>query len=161
MVPLLRKAFNEAFTTNQYQLFLKDLNSLHPGAIEFRVAETPVFADRVFTRKMLDTCESIIDLITDTEFKSITARAIPPNEYVPGETSHSHMIAFDFGVCINEDNELEPQLIEMQGFPTLFGFQSYYPEGIRKHFNIPENYSHYLNGYDQSSYLACSKAAVG
>lgn len=157
MVPLLRKAFNEAFTADQYQIFLKDLNSLHPGAIEFRVAETPVFADRVFTRKMLDTCESIIDLITDTAFKSITERAIPKNEYVPGETSRSHMIAFDFGVCINEDNELEPQLIEMQGFPTLFGFQSYYPEVIRKHFSIPRNYSHYLNGYDQTSYLAMLK----
>jgi hypothetical protein len=157
MVPRLRKAFNEAFTADQYQLFLKDLNSLHPGAIEFRVAETPVFADKAFTRKMLDTCESIIDLITDTAFKSITEKAIPQNEYVPGETPHSHMIAFDFGVCINDDNELEPQLIEMQGFPTLFGFQSYYPEVIRKHFSIPQNYSHYLNGYNQTSYLAMLK----
>ncbi|HRP58532.1 hypothetical protein [Agriterribacter sp.] len=153
MVPQLRKAFNAGFTASRYQAFLKDLNSLHPGAIEFRVAETPVFADKQFTQKMLDACESIIDIITDPEFKTITERAIPKNEYVPGETMHSHMIAFDFGVCINEDNELEPQLIEMQGFPTLFGFQAYYPEIVKKHFDIPANYSHYLNGYDQTSYL--------
>lgn len=157
MVPHLRKAFNAAFTTNRYQTFLKDLDSLHPGAIEFRVAETPVFADKVFTQKMLDACESIIDIITAPEFKNITERAIPKNEYVHGETPHSHMIAFDFGVCINEDNELEPQLIEMQGFPTLFGFQVYYPEIVKKHFNIPANYSHYLNGYDKTSYLAMLK----
>ncbi|HRQ49760.1 MAG TPA: hypothetical protein PLR74_04445, partial [Agriterribacter sp.] len=45
----------------------------------------------------------------------------------------------------------------MQGFPTLFGFQAYYPEIVRKHFNIPANYSHYLNGYDQNSYLIMLK----
>ncbi|HRQ51689.1 MAG TPA: hypothetical protein PLR74_14180, partial [Agriterribacter sp.] len=95
MVPHLRKAFNEAFTPARYQAFLKDLDSRHPGAISFRVAETPVFADKAFTQKMLDACESIIDTITAPGFKNITERAIPQNEHVPGETPHSHMIAFD------------------------------------------------------------------
>ena len=43
MIPHLRKLFNESFTEEKYQSFLDDLNSKHPGAIEFRVAETPVF----------------------------------------------------------------------------------------------------------------------
>lgn len=153
MVPELRKGFNQHFSQSRYDAFLKDLDSIHPGAIAFRVAETPVFADKVFTRKMLDACENIIDIITDPAFKTITNRAIPAEENVPGETSHSHMIAFDFGVCINESGVLEPQLIEMQGFPTLFGFQVHYPETIRKHFDIPANYSHYLSGYNQTSYI--------
>ncbi|MBW7892502.1 MAG: hypothetical protein H3C48_16045 [Chitinophagaceae bacterium] len=157
MVPELRRAFNQSFSQARYDDFLKDLDTLHPGAITFRVAETPVFAGKDFTRKMLDACESIIDIITDPGFKTMTDRAIPAGEKVPGETLHSHMIAFDFGVCINESGELEPQLIEMQGFPTLFGFQAYYPEIIRKHFDIPSNYTHYLNGYNQSSYIELLK----
>ncbi len=132
MVPALRKAFNESFTREQYEAFLQDLQGKYPGAIEFRIAETPVFIDKIFGQKLIDTCESIVDVITDPKFKQLTARAIPPGENVPGENDHSHMIAFDFGVCINEHNELEPQLIEMQGFPTLFGFQVYYPEILRK-----------------------------
>lgn len=157
MVPQLRKTFNETFSAERYQHFLNDLNSSHPGAIEFRVAETPVFVDKFFTQKMLDACEKIIDVITDQKFKSLTDRAIPVEEYVAGETAHSHMIAFDFGVCEGEKGEPEPQLIEMQGFPTLFGFQAYYPEVIRKHFDIPHNYSHYLNGYHHDSYLTMLK----
>lgn len=153
MVPHLRKTFNSEFTPDKYQAVLRELNSHHSGAIEFRIAETPVFVDKAFTQKMLDACESIIDVIVDPSFKQLTKRAIPPDEYIPGENDHSHMIAFDFGVCINEKNELEPQLIEMQGFPTLFGFQVYFPEVIKKHFNIPGNYSHYLNGYTKESYL--------
>ncbi|WP_315822062.1 hypothetical protein [Paraflavitalea speifideaquila] len=119
MVPNLRKAYNEAFTVEQFNAFLKDLKGKYPGAIEFRLAETPVFVDKSFAQKIFDACESIIDVIIDPSFKSLTERAIPAGERVPNENAHAHMIAFDFGVCEAADGTLEPQLIEMQGFPTL------------------------------------------
>ncbi|HLK27589.1 MAG TPA: hypothetical protein VKT28_03350 [Puia sp.] len=153
MVPALRKAFNSAFTQQQYEAFLKDLHSLHPGAIEFRIAETPEFISKEFGDKIVDACEAIIDVIVDPGFKKLTDHSIPKTDLVPNENNHSHFIALDFGVCINDAGELEPQLIEMQGFPTLFGFQVYYPDLLRKYFSIPENYSQYMNGYDRESYL--------
>lgn len=157
MVTSLRKAFNAAFTQQQYQSFLTDLYSKHPGAIEFRVAETPIFVDKVFTQKMFDVCEHIIDFVCDPRFKQLTERAIPRNEFVQNETTHSQMIAFDFGICINDEGELEPQLIEMQGFPTLFAFQVYYPEVLEKHFSIPGTYTPYLSGYTKETYIAMLK----
>ncbi|HVM89767.1 MAG TPA: hypothetical protein VMT76_16390 [Puia sp.] len=153
MVPALRKAFNDAFRQEQYEAFLKDLYSLHPGAIEFRVAETPEFISKEFADKIIGACEAIIDVIVGPSFKNLTDRAIPKTDFVPKENSHSHFIALDFGVCTNQAGELEPQLIEMQGFPTLFGFQVYYPDLLRKYFSIPGNYSQYLDGYDRESYL--------
>jgi hypothetical protein len=160
MVPALRKAFNAAFTQQQYEAFLKELNSLHPGAIEFRIAETPVFVPKDFGKKIIDACEAIVDLIVDPDFKKLTDRAIPKTDNVPNENAHTHFIAFDFGVCINEEGLLEPQLIELQGFPTLFAFQVYYPDLLRKYFSIPENYSQYLNGYDKESYLQDLKEVI-
>jgi hypothetical protein len=160
MVPELRNSFNRSFTKEKYASFLEDLNSKHPGAIEFRVAETPVFIDKTFTQKLIDACESIVDVITDPGFTKLTERAIPASDRVPNENRHSHMIAFDFGICINEKNELEPQLIEMQGFPTLFGFQVYYPEVLRKHFPIPDNYTQYLGTYNKHSYLSDLKEII-
>jgi len=153
MVPALRKAFNAAFTEKQYEAFLKDLDHLHPGAIEFRIAETPVFVARDFGQKIIDACEAIVDVITNDQFLKLTDKAIPKLDRVPGENKHSHFIAFDFGICVNHLGELEPQLVEMQGFPTLFGFQVYYPDLLRKYFSIPDNYSQYLNGYDRETYL--------
>jgi hypothetical protein len=41
----------------------------------------------------------------------------------------------------------------MQGFPTLYGFQAYYPETLERHFEIPVNYSNYFNGITKDSYL--------
>jgi hypothetical protein len=153
MVPSIRKAFNSSFTIEKYEAFLNDLHSKHPGDIEFRVSETPVFVDKVFKQKMLDACESIVDVICNEKFLAMTERAIPAGEKVPNENKQSHMIAFDFGVCTNDDGELEPQLIEMQGFPTLFGFQVYYPEVVERHFPVPENYSQYLDGYTKETYI--------
>jgi hypothetical protein len=153
MVSSLRSQFNQSFTKEKYEAFLKDLDQLHPGQIEFRVSETPVFVDKVFTDKIIHACESIVDLICDPDFKKLTEPAIPKGEKVPDESSISHMISFDFGVCINDAGELEPQLIEMQGFPTLYAFQVYYPEVLERHFPIPSNYSHYFNGYTKETYL--------
>jgi len=160
MIPVLRKKFNDSFSKEVYEAFLKDLNSKHPDAIEFRVAETPVFVPKSFCKKLVDACESIVDVITDPGFKQMTDRSIPKTDNVPNENGHAHMIAFDFGVCINESGQLEPQLIEMQGFPTLFGFQVYYPDVIRKHFYIPQNFSQYLGGYDENSYLKDLKEVI-
>ncbi len=160
MIKDLRQQFNLAFNEEKYKLFLGDLDSKHPGDIVFRVAETPIFIPKEFTKKVIDACEAIVDVITDANFKELTARAIPEGEAVPGENAHTHFIAFDFGICENENGELEPQLIEMQGFPTLFGFQVYYPEVLRKHFNIPDNFDNYLNGYDKDSYVKLLKEII-
>jgi hypothetical protein len=160
MVPLMRQWFNENFTQEKYRVYLEELNAPHPGAIEFRVAETPIFVDKVFTDKMLSACESIVDVITQYNFKSLTSHAIPEDVKVPNENDHSHCIAFDFGICENEAGELEPQLIEMQGFPTLFAYQVWHTEITRKHFNIPDNYDSYLGGYNKETYLQLLKEII-
>src|SRR5436190_4453869 len=123
MIPAIRKAYNESFTKEKYEAFLKELTAAHPGEIEFHVAETPVFVPKDFTKKMLDACESIIDIIIDPKFKELTKNAIPAGLNVPNEDDRSEFIVFDFGICINEEGEYEPQLVEMQGFPTLFAYE--------------------------------------
>jgi len=154
MIPELRDAFNQYFTEEKYKAFLEDLDAKHPGAIEFRVAETPIFVPGKFRDQMLSACESIIDKITASGFHESSNSSIPASDFVQGKESPPQFIAFDFGVCLNAENELEPQLIEMQGFPTLYGFQVYYPEIVRKHFPVTGNLTQYLGGYTRESYLS-------
>jgi hypothetical protein len=160
MIRELRQHFNQSFTEEKYHAFLKDLNSKHPGDIAFRIAETPLFIPKDFTNKMIDACEKIVDVITAENFKTLTERSIPTFENVRNENDHTHFIAFDFGICENTNGSLEPQLIEMQGFPTLFAFQIYYPEIVEKHFDIPANFDNYLGGYDKESYTALFKDII-
>ena len=160
MINDLRKKFNNNFTEEKYAAFLDDLNSKHTGDIPFRIAETPVFIPKDFTKKIIDACEAIVDVIVDDNFKKLTAAAIPKGEEVPNENAHTHFIAFDFGICENAAGELEPQLIEMQGFPTLFGFQVYQPEVLKRYFNIPANFDNYLGGYNKESYIKLLKEII-
>lgn len=160
MIPAIRKAYNEAFTPAFYQAFLDELHAVHPGAIEFRVAETPIFVPKDFKQKISDACESIVDIIADPSFRELTRNAIPPQLRVPGENDHSHFIAFDFGICVNETGEYEPQLIEMQGFPSLFAYEVLIDEVFRKHYAVPENFSAYLNGYNKDTYIRLLKEII-
>jgi hypothetical protein len=64
------------------------------------------------------------------------------------------MLVFDFGICENKDGEIEPMLIEMQGFPSMCAFHVWFPEIMRKHFAIPENFTQYLNGYTKESFIS-------
>jgi hypothetical protein len=160
MIPAIRKIFNQQFTPEKYQAYLQDLDSYHPGDIEFRVAETPIFVDSAFTRKISDACESIVDVIVQPNFLQLTERAIPENDRVPNPTTHTDFIAFDFGVCKNEDGTLSPQLIEMQGFPTLFAYQVLHSEITKKHFYVPEGFDSYLSGFDHESYITLLKRII-
>ena len=160
MIPSIREAFNSQFTEEKYNAYLNELNSLHPGAIEFRIAETPVFVPKDFTQKMMDACDSIIDVIIDPKFRELTKNSIPFSVNVPDENGHSQFIAFDFGVCEDDNGDLEPQLIEMQGFPSMFAFQAFIPEAARNNFSIPGNFDCYLGGFDKASYIKLLKDII-
>jgi len=153
MIPPVRKIYNEGFSEEKYRNFLKDLDNPHPGAVDFRVAETPVFVPATFLRQMEDTCAYILDLIRDPAFKERTAASIPASEWTAGENSHPHFVSFDFGVCLNSRGEMEPQLIELQAFPTLFAFQVLLSECYKKNFPVPDSFSYLLGGYSLDGYL--------
>jgi len=160
MVPSVREQYNSDFTTERYHQYLDELNSFHPGDIEFRVAETPIFVDKAFTQKVLDACESIVDVIVRPDFRDMTKAAIPAEVWMPGENEYSDFIAFDFGICTDDEGNYTPQLIEMQGFPTLFAYQVLHTEITRKHFPPPPGYDAYLNGYNKETYVELLKKVL-
>jgi hypothetical protein len=160
MIPSVRKQFNEAFTKERYEAFIHELANVYPGKLDFRVAETPIFVSKDFTNKMIAACESIVDVITDPGFKQLTAKAIPEGLNVPNENEHTNFIAFDFGICINEQGAYEPQLIEMQGFPSLFAYEVLCSDISEKHFPPPPGFDCYLGGFNKESYLHLLKEII-
>jgi hypothetical protein len=160
MQQALRQAFNQQFTEEKYRQYLQTIENLHPGALDFRNAETPIFIPKYFTEKMLDTCEHILDVITAPNFKALTQRSIPSHIQIPGEDDYPQCMVFDFGICADEAAQLTPQLIEMQGFPSLFAFQAYHSEITANYANVPNTHSAYLNGYDNDSYSALLQETI-
>ncbi len=153
MISTIRRSYNAAFSEEKYQEFLDSIHQDWPNQLEFRLAETPVFVPASLREKLVTACESFIDTITAPDFKAKTEAAIPPDQRVPNENEHTHFLAIDFAVCKDENGELVPQLIELQGFPSLFAFQGYLPEKFKEHFSIPDSLIWNFGGYDFEAYV--------
>ena len=153
MISAARQAFNAAFTPAKYQEMLADIDRQFPNQLDFRVAETPLFVPAALRDKLIAAGQDIINVIQQPNFKALTEAAIPPHQRVPHEDEHAEFLTFDFAVCRNAaTGELEPQLIEMQGFPSLYAFQSWLPDVFAAHFPVPAYVSPYLQVADHEAY---------
>jgi hypothetical protein len=154
MIPAPRHLFNAAFTPERYQAMLADIDQQLPGQLDFRVAETPVFVPAALRDKLIQAGQDIINVLQRPDFKSLTEQAIPSDQRVPNEDDHAEFLTFDFAVCRDAQGELEPQLIEMQGFPSLYAFQAYLPGEFARHFPIAPTVSPFLTLATEAEYLA-------
>jgi hypothetical protein len=159
MIEKARERFNRSFSEEKYHQMLHDLNSMFHYHIPFRVAESPVFVPKWFSDKMFMACREMISFISHPAFKEKSQGAIPPHLYLPGEGSHSIFLAFDFGICRNEKGEIIPQLIELQGFPSLFGWQHLLAKHYRRFFEVEESLNH-LFTHSEEEYLSMVKQAI-
>lgn len=148
-----RTQFNKSFSEEKYQELKNEIKAEFPNQLDFRVAESPIFVDRKLKSKFLMAANGIIDSIMKADFKKKTDKAIPEAFYFENETEHPHFLALDFAICKDSDGELEPQLIELQGFPSLFGYQNYLSGKYKKHFDVSPEYSPYFNKLNAFSYI--------
>lgn len=157
MIPSIRRAFNTRFSAAHYQRLLALLGEPHPGALGFRVAETPVFVPRILTERLVEACEGIVDELIAPGFSRLTDRAIPPHLRVPGQENHCEIFCLDFAVCLDDAGHPMPQLIELQGFPTVLFFQAALARAYRQCYDIPAGFDNYFNGYDDDRYMQLLK----
>jgi len=150
-----RALYNASFSEERFQKMLHSIDAEFPGKLDFRIAETPVFLSGDLYKELVKASESIIDVIRKDDFQFRTERALPPQLHTPNENAHSSFLAIDFAICKDQHGNLTPQLIELQGFPSLFGYQGYLGDQYRTHFNIPPSFSPFphhdtINDYNQN-----------
>ena len=152
MISSIRLAYNAAFTEEKYQQFLADMKQEFNTEIDFRISESPVFVDAQLKSKLIHAGEEIIDVLVRPDFKSLSEKAIPKNLFVPNEDEHTSLLAIDFAICKDELGKFIPQLIELQGFASLYGYQEWLSDKYRIHFNIPSNVDNKF-GYTHAAYI--------
>ncbi len=160
MQPAIRKEYNTAFTQLKYQQMVADMSEGIPGGIDFRIAETPVFIDAALRDQMLEAGKEICNYINGPHFKERTQHAFKQVATPPNENPLPDCIVMDYAICSNEQGQLFPQLIELQGFPSLFGFETRHHQAFQNNFTLPKGYSPYLNNYTDSSYLSFLSAVI-
>lgn len=161
MEPEIRKAYNAAWTAEKYEAFKKYVGEIYNHIPKFRLCESPVFIDNEMKAKLLEACNEVNEVIMRPDFREMTRDAIKhPSLQVPNEDYHTRFLQMDFGICQAEDGELIPQLIEVQGFPSLYFFQDLLYHAYMKHYDIPEGYTVHFDELDSRAYIELLREVI-
>jgi len=156
----LRSKFNADFTSEKYAALLRCVNETEKWPADFRISETPIFLTREFTDEVTRAAYAIVDQTRTSEFARHTENAIPEGLEVPNESAHSNFLVVDFGICA-EGDRLVPRLIELQAFPSLFGFQLLLLHCIRKAYPvIPRNWTSSFDGIKDEAYIELLRRTI-
>lgn len=150
MIKSLRNEFNKNFTIEKYNDFLESCNKDAGFNIPFRIAETPIFADKKFKEKVLNAGEEILSQMDKIDFTTINSK-IPKSKLIPGDEGEIEIIALDFAILQNGD-DITISLIELQGFPSLFAFENYIGYKYINFYGLKKSNGHLFSGLDFNSY---------
>lgn len=154
MIKSYRSAFNQHFTKEKYEEFLKDIHGEFNHEPSFRIAETPVFIPELLKNRLIEASRQILGFLNRPDFKELTREAIKhPTLQVPAEDYESRFIQLDFGICLDEHGDPTPKLIELQGFPSLYFYQDFLARKYMKHYDIPDRFSVHLDGLTRDEYV--------
>jgi hypothetical protein len=151
--PQLRSQFNADFSVEKYAALLRCVNETEKWPADFRVSETPIFLTDDFTGEVTRAASELVELTRTPEFAEHAQNAIPDGLAVPGESDHPNFLVVDFGIC-TEGGRLVPRLIELQAFPSLFGFQLLALHCLRKAYPaIPRDWTSSFGGMKDDAYV--------
>ncbi len=145
MIPKLREAYNQSFQQENYDRFLADIHPKHNISLDFRIAETPIFANNDFKNEFLKLFEEVKAMVSQEDFAQKMEGAVPEKFRVPNENKHPHFIAIDVAVCQKENGAFYPQLIELQGVASLYCYQRHLSLAYQKHFSLPKILTPFLH----------------
>ena len=153
MISELRKRFNEEFNPQKYAALLGLLRERCGAGVEFRVSETPIFIPASVLQRMADEGEALVQsLIHNPAYLEAARQAIPPGYRVANETPHPHFLTADFALVGTPGGELSPRLVEIQAFPSVFGYQAVLGSAYREVFELSDNLGTFLSGLSEDGY---------
>jgi hypothetical protein len=125
--------------------------------VEFRIAETPVFLESSLLEEMAAAgAEMTRSLLGNAAYLNAARQAIPTGYAVSGETVHPNFLTADFALVrtgrAEGAGELVPRLVEIQAFPSVYGYQDVLSSAYRDAFGLPGELGNYFGGLDEAGY---------
>ena len=160
MIPELRQRFNANFTPEKYQRFLRVMEERCGTPIKFRVSETPCFFPKQLLEQMSKYGKELIRQLDGLEYRKASFASIPPEFNVPYEAPHPLFIQVDFGLVRDKSGKLQPKLVELQGFPSLYAYQAMLSQAYIEVFGLDRNLKYLLGGLDWESYQVLLRRAI-
>jgi hypothetical protein len=153
VIPSLRQDFNARFRPEPFRAMLHSLDAISRTHVSFPVAETPCFFPHSLLDQMARTGADLTRrLVNDPTYLARSLATIPEPWRAATETAHPHFLTADFGLVRQSDGSLAPRLVEMQAFPSVFGFQFILSEAWRTRFSLDPSLRYLFGGLDEASF---------
>jgi hypothetical protein len=121
--------------------------------VEFRVAETPVFMKKRLLDQMAAAGAQLAkSLLSNVKYLEAARQAIPAGYRIAGDEAHPNFLTADFALVRNSAGELAPRLVEIQAFPSVYGYQAVLACAYREVYGIDTSLGRYLCGIDDTLY---------
>lgn len=153
MIPALREEFNRNYTPEKYRELLRALDAASGTHIGFRVSETPCFVPYGIIDQMAQYGRELVSQLVDSrEYRKLSDVTIPAEYNVPNEAPLPMFVQVDFGLVRGVSGELEPKLVELQAFPSLYGYQPAAAHQYAETYGLSQQLGIYLSGCDRDAY---------
>ncbi len=160
MISALRQQFNANYSSEKYQRLLSLLEARCGAPIRFRVCETPCFLPKALLEQMSDYGRHLIQQLNSIEYRKASAAAIPDACKVPREPARPLFVHLNFGLVRDPSGRLQPRLIELQGFPSLYAFQPMLTQSYGEIFALDPGLPYLLGGLDWEGYKKLLHRAI-
>jgi hypothetical protein len=166
MILSLRRQFNTNFSSDKYQAFLRRIDDACGTHVQFRLAETPCFFPESLLERMAEDGKELIrQLVESPEYRARSEASIPAEFRVPNEPAHPMFVQVDFGLVRDAGGELQPKLVELQAFPSLYTYQVTLAQSYIDVYGIDrfaggERLQFFLGGLEEKSYRELLRRAI-
>jgi hypothetical protein len=161
MIPSYRQDFNARFTPEKYEQLRREMASRCGMEVPFALCETPCFFPDALVGRMSEDGKALIrQLVENPEYRARSSASIPSKFRVPNEPPHPMFIQVDFGLVRDAAGELQPKLVELQAFPSLYAYQPVLAQAYIDVFGLDPNLRYYLSGLDSASYRHLLRDAI-
>ncbi len=133
MIPSLRSEFNARWSDEKYARFLGVLERRFGEPAPFRLSETPIFLSKALVdAAALAGRDLLSQVVGNAEYLAASRKAIPEKYRAPGEAALPLFVQADFGL----DAARQLKLVEIQGFPSLYGYQPVLADAYRQGYGL-------------------------
>jgi hypothetical protein len=161
MIPSYRQDFNSRFTSEKYERLRREMTSRCGMEVPFALCETPCFFPNALVERMGEDGKALIrQLVGHPAYRARSEASIPAKFRVPNEPPHPMFIQVDFGLVRGAPGELQPKLVELQAFPSLYAYQPVLAQAYIDVFGLDPKLRYLLSGLDSASYQRLLRDAI-
>jgi hypothetical protein len=159
MIRHRRESYNRQFSQARHEQMTRELEQMTGAPVQFHLSETPCFLPNGLLADLIQASNDLVhQLLDNPAYRRAADEAVPPAFRLSSGEKNPTYLQVDFGL-LDVDGRIEGRLVELQAFPSLYGFQVALAEACMETHDL-EGLSPFFEGITRDSYLTLMRRAM-